>query len=71
MCVVPAYPPPLQAASTEVVLPVVYQPLAVFRVLPVTRCSDSMPGHSDAVLHVTFSPEGRTLASGGGDGTVR
>jgi ribosome assembly protein 4 len=60
-----------QKLSTEVVLTVVYQPLAMFRVLPLTRCSDSMPGHSEAVLHVSFSPDGNTLASGGGDGTVR
>ena len=48
-----------------------YQPLSVFRVLPVTRCSDTLPGHTDAILHVSFSPSGRLLASGGGDCTVR
>lgn len=30
-----------------------------------------MPGHTDAVLHVLFSPDGKRLASGGGDTTVR
>ena len=53
------------------VLPVRYQPLAVFRVLPVTRCTDSLPGHTDSILHVSFSPTGKVLASGGGDATVR
>jgi ribosome assembly protein 4 len=57
--------------STEEVLQLTYQPLAVFRVRPVTRCTDTMPGHTEAVLHVSYSPDGRHLASGGGDTTVR
>lgn len=57
--------------STESIIKVVYQPQAVFRVRPVTRCTDTMPGHSEAVLHVSFSPCGTRLASGGGDATVR
>eukprot|EP01036_Dinobryon_divergens_P033268 gene33268-43016_t len=44
-----------------------YQPLSVFRVRPVTRCVETMPGHTDAVLHVSYSPDGKKLASGGGD----
>ena len=28
-------------------------------------------GHSDAILNVSFSPDGTRLASGGGDATVR
>ena len=57
--------------SGEEELRLTYQPLAVFRVRPVTRCTDTMPGHTEAVLHVSYSPDGRHLASGGGDTTVR
>lgn len=57
--------------STEALLRVSYQPLAVFRVRPVTRCTSTMPGHTEAVLHVSYSADGSMLASGGGDMTVR
>ena len=57
--------------SFESVVPVVYSPVAVFRVRPVTRCSSEMSGHAEAVLAVQFSPEGQYLASGSGDTTVR
>ena len=57
--------------STETTLRITYQPLAVFRVRPVTRCTDTLPGHTEAVLHVSYSPSGKHLASGGGDTTVR
>uniref|UniRef100_A0A7S0RZ28 NLE domain-containing protein n=1 Tax=Chlamydomonas leiostraca TaxID=1034604 RepID=A0A7S0RZ28_9CHLO len=57
--------------SVEAVLRVVYQPQAVFRVRPVARCTASMPGHSEAVLSVCFSPDGRRLATGSGDTSVR
>jgi len=57
--------------GTEDVISLTYQPLAVFRVRPVTRCTDTMPGHTEAILHVSYSPDGRHLASGGGDTTVR
>jgi len=60
-----------QAVSVEKALKVVYQPQAVFRVRPVARCTASMPGHSEAVLSVNFSPDGKQLASGSGDTTVR
>lgn len=60
-----------EGISTEDVLQLTYQPLAVFRVRPVTRCTDTMPGHTEAILHVSYSPDGKHLASGGGDTTVR
>ena len=59
------------AFSTEKTLTLTYEPLAVFRVRRVSRCAETLPGHSDAVLHVQFSPDGKRIASGGGDATVR
>ena len=48
-----------QQISTEEIISLTYQPLAIFRVRPVTRCADTMPGHTDAILHVTYSPDGK------------
>jgi len=57
--------------STERVLEIKYYPLAVFKVRPVTRCTSSLSGHTEAVLCVSFAPDCRQLASGSGDTTVR
>uniref|UniRef100_A0A2P2I5R8 Notchless protein-like n=1 Tax=Hirondellea gigas TaxID=1518452 RepID=A0A2P2I5R8_9CRUS len=57
--------------KTESVLPIIYQPQAIFRVRSVTRCTSSLPGHSEAILVVRFSPDGTHLASGSGDTTIR
>jgi ribosome assembly protein 4 len=58
-------------ASVERALRLVYVPQAAFRVRPVARCTASIPGHTEAVLAVSFSPDGSQLASGSGDTTVR
>ncbi|XP_068141600.1 protein Notchless [Drosophila tropicalis] len=61
----------LAQVDTENVLDIVYQPQAVFKVRPVTRCTSSMPGHAEAIVSISFSPNGKHLASGSGDTTVR
>ncbi|KAJ2723267.1 ribosome assembly [Coemansia sp. Benny D115] len=60
-----------EGRSAEDMLTIVYQPQAFFKVRAVTRCSSSMTGHTEAVLAVSFSPDGSQLASASGDTTVR
>lgn len=57
--------------STETTLRIIYYPLSVFRVRPITRCTSSLNGHTEAVLCAAFSPDCQRLASGSGDCTVR
>ncbi|XP_030758900.1 notchless protein homolog 1 [Sitophilus oryzae] len=57
--------------NIESVVDIIYQQQAVFKVRAITRCTASMPGHSEAVISVNFSPDGKHLASGSGDTTVR
>jgi ribosome assembly protein 4 len=58
-------------ASYEENITISYQPLSVYKVRPVTRCTETMTGHAEAILHLSYSPDGKRLASGGGDMTVR
>ena len=60
-----------QGLSAEAAHTLHYQPLALFRVAPVSRCADSLPGHGAPILHISFIPCWAVLASGGGDGAVR
>lgn len=57
--------------SEEKIVTILYQAQAVFKVQAVTRCTSSLPGHAEAVLCASFSPDGKFLASGSGDTTVR
>ncbi|CAO3635096.1 unnamed protein product [Cunninghamella echinulata] len=57
--------------STEDTITIVYQPQAIFRVRAVTRCTSTLTGHTEAILSVSFSPDGSQLATGSGDTTVR
>lgn len=47
--------------ETEQVLPVVYQPQAVFRVRAVARCTSTLQGHTEAVISTAFSPTGKCV----------
>ena len=57
--------------STESILQITYQPLCIYRVRPITRCTNTLTGHTNAILHVSFAPNGTLLASGGGDTMIR
>eukprot|EP00672_Neobodo_designis_P028469 CAMPEP_0174853838 /NCGR_PEP_ID=MMETSP1114-20130205/29597_1 /TAXON_ID=312471 /ORGANISM="Neobodo designis, Strain CCAP 1951/1" /LENGTH=516 /DNA_ID=CAMNT_0016088505 /DNA_START=48 /DNA_END=1595 /DNA_ORIENTATION=- len=55
----------------ETVLNVTFRPQSIFKVRALSRCAASLDGHSEAVLVVSFSPDGKCLATGGGDKDIR
>ncbi|KAH9543889.1 hypothetical protein CY35_13G089200 [Sphagnum magellanicum] len=57
--------------SVEQILQIVYQPQAVFRIKPVTRCSATIAGHKNWVLCIAWSPDCKQLVSGSKDGELR
>lgn len=59
------------SSSRESITSITYQPQSLFRVRSVTRCTASLPGHDEAILAVSFSPDSRVIATGSGDTTVR
>lgn len=57
--------------NTEKVLEITCKPRATYRVAAIERHSASIPGHSEPVISVAFNLDGRGLASGSGDKTLR
>ena len=55
----------------EKVLKIKYKPDSLFAVRPVTRATATLEGHGAAILCCNFSPDGKRLATGSGDHTVR
>ncbi|EDO06263.2 WD domain G-beta repeat family protein [Babesia bovis T2Bo] len=57
--------------SGEGVWNIKYIPLSIYKIRPITRCSSSLEGHSESVLCMDFSADGKLLATGSGDSSVR
>lgn len=57
--------------DTEDNIMILCVPQSAFKVRPVSRCTNTMAGHTESILVVQHSPCGRFVASGGGDKTVR
>ncbi|MDB9538989.1 WD40 repeat domain-containing protein [Anabaenopsis arnoldii] len=46
-------------------------PISIITSSPSFSLEKTLTGHSDEVSSVDFSPDGRTLASGSGNGTIK
>lgn len=60
----------IQKLNSEVILPIVFEPRSYFKVRPITHCVATLTGHTEAILSVQFSPDGRMAATGSGDTTI-
>lgn len=57
--------------NTETIISITYEPVSIFKVRAVSRCTATLPGHSEAILSCAFSPDSSLIATGSGDTTVR
>ncbi|CRH00331.1 nucleolar preribosomal assembly protein, putative [Plasmodium relictum] len=57
--------------SSENILSIKYFPLNIFKVKKINTCSATLPGHTNSILCLAFSPNSSHLATGSGDNTVR
>ncbi|OMJ95589.1 hypothetical protein SteCoe_1010 [Stentor coeruleus] len=57
--------------SSEIVVPLTFHPQSLFHVAPATRATSCLEGHTESILCIQYSPNGNSLATGGGDANVR
>ncbi|SCM01435.1 ribosome assembly protein 4, putative [Plasmodium chabaudi chabaudi] len=57
--------------SSEDILSIKYFPLNIFKVKKISNCNSTLPGHTNSILCLAFSPNSSHLATGSGDNTVR
>ncbi|RWS30555.1 notchless protein 1-like protein [Leptotrombidium deliense] len=60
-----------KSVHCEKLLVITFVPTAVFSVKSVTRCTSTLSGHAEAIVSASFCADGKWLATGSGDTTVR